>query len=92
MMQKRMIVFVLGGITRTEISALQAMEKEQSSNEFNYLVGSTEVFSSKQFLDIINDADTFSEPIAVEEIEVIEEEKRRSSVNSIKTDSDFGDY
>jgi len=84
---------VLGGITRTEISALQAMEKEQSSNEFNYLLGSTEVFSSKQFLDIMNDAeDTFSETIAVEEIEVIEEEKRRSSVNSIKTDSDFGDY
>jgi Sec1 family len=44
---QRLIVFVAGGISHTEISALQAMEKEENVSELhNFVVGSTDLFSA----------------------------------------------
>jgi len=42
-----LIVYVAGGISRTEISALQALEKEENVSELhNFVIGSTEVYSA----------------------------------------------
>ena len=57
---KRMIVFVAGGICRTELSALQAYEKEHNEDLHNYVLGSTEVFTAKQFMSVLADTNAVS--------------------------------
>ena len=71
---KRVIVFVAGGICRTEISALQAMEKEQNVSELhNFLIGSTDVFTSAQFLRVLADADSYRGIVDPEDVRIEEE-------------------
>ena len=87
----RVIVFVAGGVTRGEISALQAMEKEQNVSELhNFVVGSTEVFTSQQFLKTLSEADSFKGVVDVEQVQI--EEERRESSESIHTDQSMEDY
>ena len=49
----RLIVFVAGGVSRTEIAALQNLEKENNSSLHNYVLGSTDVFTPEQFLKLL---------------------------------------
>jgi len=44
----KLIIFVIGGVGRTEVSALQSLEKESGSS--NIIIGSTGVHTPKEFI------------------------------------------
>ena len=67
-------MFVAGGVSRSELGALQAMEKEQNVSELhNFVVGSTEVLSSEKFLQTLAEAELFK-GVDVEQVKMKIEE------------------
>lgn len=70
----KIILFVVGGMTRGEVYGLQALEKELANEQL--IVGSTEIFTSELFMEaIIKDhqiLETADQGILIEEIKVEE--------------------
>lgn len=48
----KLILFVVGGITRAEVYQLQALEKELAHEQL--VIGSTGILTANQFLDVFS--------------------------------------
>lgn len=70
----KLILFVVGGLTRGEVYGLQALEKDLANEQL--IVGSTEISTGQQFIDgLFNDRQTEelnNQGIEIEDIKVSE--------------------
>ena len=68
------------------------MEKEQNDSELhNFVLGSTDVLTSSQFLRILADAGSYKGVVDPDDVR-IEEEVKDDDSGGIHTDSDFDNY